>query len=82
MPRAWSDLEKWADGHEKERLDRYVAPSLWRDVFKEATVFHRDFWGSDHQLLHLVLSSSERGHNAKKKKKKKKGLALDTNPGG
>ena len=53
-PFTWNNRQD-QPGNIQERLDRCFADSEWKEMYKDCRVFHRDFFGSDHRAIHLVL---------------------------
>ena len=58
-PFTWNNRQE-PPGNIQERLDRCFADSEWKEMHKDCRVFHRDFFGSDHRAIHLVLDCSPR----------------------
>uniref|UniRef100_A0A803PB79 Reverse transcriptase domain-containing protein n=1 Tax=Cannabis sativa TaxID=3483 RepID=A0A803PB79_CANSA len=48
----------WTNKTIRERLDWAVASDFWYDFFPEHSLHHLGFYGSDHRVLKLVLTSS------------------------
>lgn len=53
-PFTWNN-RRIPPGNIQERLDRYLADWEWKEIYKDCRVFHRDFFGSDHRAIQLVL---------------------------
>ncbi|GMN59683.1 hypothetical protein TIFTF001_028780 [Ficus carica] len=51
LPLTWLDPPDNVQKH----LDRCLKSIDWMESFGGARVFHRDFFGSDHRVLHVVL---------------------------
>uniref|UniRef100_A0A803Q8N7 Uncharacterized protein n=1 Tax=Cannabis sativa TaxID=3483 RepID=A0A803Q8N7_CANSA len=54
----------WTNKTIRERLDWAVASDSWVDVFPEHSLHHLGFYGSDHRVLKLVLTSSNSRPNS------------------
>ncbi|PKA63639.1 hypothetical protein AXF42_Ash005534 [Apostasia shenzhenica] len=51
-----------------ECLDCAVANEEWRNLYKNAVVIHKDFFGSDHRVLQISLSKEDRSSQMTRRK--------------